>query len=849
MANSNTYAYGYGNQGTQLTTYDHIQGAGLKLPVPTQEFIDIRSPGKIERIFTANENSTVLYNKNKPQDLYLKGLLAGQMFVYKNIETGQKNKITTVSQAARQDGTRIRKFLGSSAGTKFILKQLVLQGFQPFDETKVYNPASPIIAALRLASFGLVERPTRHIDTSNIVGGLLGASGLGSIVRTVGGLFGGGPAVPAPPRSSVASGASGGFGVATFTSLLGGADNSDKVVSPLARPDVRDLLRGQTATNAYNAPRYSKLVAKGGGKFFSKLLGAAGNFLKNNTLLGGIVPPKQPWKANYRADEETYDLYLNAGKLFDPNQTGIGGGGILSGLKNAFGFGKKANYSQSVRQRFYNKSKNSPDFNRNIVVGRTSRYTSQTNSTNETAYKSTDAKSQILTVKVSGKDGTLKYTDLIKEDVDLEYSDQLLNYKTLIDNTKKFSDTFSDENTTHTKLIIENLNKAIDNITGNDANNLYVIGFTGKKNVKPLQFAKYRNADNNIGMDYLKDVKTKYTDKFSTDPVIQFPARLGRKYGIDRFIQPTNNVDYVNSLDVLDRVQFDKQYGNDSPYKRFGPDIIKFYFYDIVNEKYIPFSATVTGITDSNTAEWETIEYLGRPDKLYYYKGFTRDVNFSFTVNAHSIKELMPMWQRINYLVGLTKPSNYTERGLGGFMIPPMVQLTLGDFYKNHFVVIKSCNVVIPDDASWETIPENMTSPNDVWSWGSNRAYEWGSDTNLLSTRQDKGTSKGRFAQFPRTADINVNMAIMEKDRPTVGKAMWGDAPVIITTINTAVNGVNTNRPDRGEENTVDKSLNLSENDFSMNIRYDKNLKTSPNTTDAGGTDPGGEEAARTRAT
>jgi hypothetical protein len=331
-------------------------------------------------------------------------------------------------------------------------------------------------------------------------------------------------------------------------------------------------------------------------------------------------------------------------------------------------------------------------------------------------------------------------------------------------------------------------------------------------------------------MDYLKDIKTKYTDKFSTDPnQLNFPTRLGRKYGKDRFIQPTHNVDYVNSLDVLDKVQFDAQYGDKSDYKGFGPDIIKFYFYDIVNEKYIPFSATVTGITDSNTAEWEPIEYLGRPDKLYYYRGFTRDVNFRFTVNAHSIKELMPMWQRINYLVGLTKPSNYTERGLGGFMIPPMVQLTLGDFYKNHFVVIKSCNVVIPDDASWETIPENMTSPNDVWSWGSNRAYEWGSDTgsdtNLLSTRQDKGTSKGRIAQFPRTADINVNMAIMEKDRPTVGKAMWGDAPVSIIMGNGAPIPVSTST----FENTVGKSLNLSKNNFSTNIRYDKNLKPSKN--------------------
>ena len=108
MANSNTYAEGYGNSGTQLTTYDNIQGAGLKLPVPTQEFINIRSPGKIERLFATAGNSKVLYTKNKPQDLYLKGPMASQMFIYKNIEEGQKNKVTTAFQASSQDGTRIR---------------------------------------------------------------------------------------------------------------------------------------------------------------------------------------------------------------------------------------------------------------------------------------------------------------------------------------------------------------------------------------------------------------------------------------------------------------------------------------------------------------------------------------------------------------------------------------------------------------------------------------------------------------------------------------------------------------------------------------------------------------------
>ena len=805
MANSNTYAEGYGNSGTQLTTYDNIQGAGLKLPVPTQEFINIRSPGKIERLFATAGNSKVLYTKNKPQDLYLKGPMASQMFIYKNIEEGQKNKVTTVFQASRQDGTRIRKFLGSSAGTRFILKQLVLQGFQPFDETKVYNPASPVIAALRLASFGLADRPTRHLDTSNIVGGLLGASGLGSIVRTVGGLFGGGgPAVPSPPRSSVASAASGGFGLSTFTSLLGGADNSDRVVAPLARPDVRDLLRGQTATNAYNAPRYSKLVSAGGGGFFSKLLGGVGSFLKNNTLLGGIIPPTQPWKANYRADEQTYDLYLNAGKLFDDSGiTPTKSGGILSGLKKAIGIGTNQKFTGlKANQRFYHGSINPSSMIRNDFYIKTYGNQEQQKSVGVVIFQGNANYSNVEPVQSSdfGKTGKnrfgnpitvngqntsdLKYTDLVNADrtsgTFIEQSDQLLNYKVLIENSKLLPDTFSDETKTPTDLITANLNKVIDNIAGNSANNLYNVDFNGLKNAKPLQFAKY-DQPVAVGMDYLKDIKTTYTDKFSTDAnQLNFPTRLGRKSGKDRFIQPTHNVDYVNSLDVLNKEQFEAQYGNGSDYKGFGPDIIKFYFYDMVNETYIPFSATVKGIQDTNTAEWETIEYLGRPDKLYSYKGFTREVSFNFVVNAHSIKELLPMWQRINYLISLTKPSNYTQMAAGGFIIPPMVQLTLGDFYKNHFVVIKSCNVSIPDDASWETIPENMSSPNDVWSWGSNRAYEWSSNDNLINTRGVKSDSKGRFAQFPRTADISVQMSILEKDRPKAGRSAWGNSPVPI---------------------------------------------------------------------
>jgi hypothetical protein len=140
----------------------------------------------------------------------------------------------------------------------------------------------------------------------------------------------------------------------------------------------------------------------------------------------------------------------------------------------------------------------------------------------------------------------------------------------------------------------------------------------------------------------------------------------------------------------------------------------------------------------------------------------------------------MPMWQRINYLVGLTRPANYTLQQAGGYMVPPMVQLTLGDFYKNHFIIINSCNVTIPDDASWETLSEDLVSPSTLnnWYYGPQKAFRWESDKTTINQRGEKASSKGRFAQFPRTADISIQMSILEKDRPRTGKAIWGDSVV-----------------------------------------------------------------------
>ena len=98
----------------------------------------------------------------------------------------------------------------------------------------------------------------------------------------------------------------------------------------------------------------------------------------------------------------------------------------------------------------------------------------------------------------------------------------------------------------------------------------------------------------------------------------------------------------INVLKVLSEELFKEKYSEDS-------DLIKFYFHDLVNNKYIPFRATVTGLNENLNADWTAIEYIGRADKLQSYKGFSRGLSFKFNVVANSIKELLPMVSPVDF--------------------------------------------------------------------------------------------------------------------------------------------------------------------------------------------------------
>jgi hypothetical protein len=231
----------------------------------------------------------------------------------------------------------------------------------------------------------------------------------------------------------------------------------------------------------------------------------------------------------------------------------------------------------------------------------------------------------------------------------------------------------------------------------------------------------------------------------------------------------SNNFDAINTLTVLDgKTQMGKTLEGirgweNMQWQPYVNDLVALYFYDVVNDKYIPFRAAIKGLSESANASWEEMPFIGRGDKVYSYGGFNRNLSVTINIVISSLLELAPTWQRINYLTTLVKPANYTTSKYNGamnrFMVPPMVMLTLGDMYKDQPVLIQSAVTTIPDDAIWET---QHQINGEQWKY---LADYMSAPSNVL------------FGQLPRTIDITLGLILLEKERAVVGGANFGHAP------------------------------------------------------------------------
>ena len=334
----------------------------------------------------------------------------------------------------------------------------------------------------------------------------------------------------------------------------------------------------------------------------------------------------------------------------------------------------------------------------------------------------------------------------------------------------KYASKFSDKHSPEVIDILASSNKAYNNLAVKDtnaANTQYKLNLDD--NAQHSSTPQFNVTSNTYGYDSI-DAVTKDKNKvyFNTSRFtgIRTLDRIsngdsnGKTYGFSA----AQTSDKINTLGVLTGNDFGIGKNKQDQYDPTADDLIAFYFYDMVNDRYIPFRATVKGISKSSTVEWNDVSYMGRADKLYTYKGFVSSLAFNFTVNISSIKELAPTWQRINYFMSLgVKPSAYTAASnlYSRFIVPPIVKFTIGDLFVDQPCVITSIGFSVPEDALWETLGETYAKDNN-WKY--------------LNNVIEFSNSKNKYAQLPRTVEFSVSMNLLEKEKPIVGGAEFGSS-------------------------------------------------------------------------
>jgi hypothetical protein len=132
-------------------------------------------------------------------------------------------------------------------------------------------------------------------------------------------------------------------------------------------------------------------------------------------------------------------------------------------------------------------------------------------------------------------------------------------------------------------------------------------------------------------------------------------------------------------------------------------DLVKFSIGIIDNDNpslrtYIHFRAFLDLMDDNYTAEWNSFKYMGRGENFYRYGGFTRTVNLGWTVAAQSKEELIPMYQKLNFLASSLTP----DYSANGYMRGNLAVLTVGGYLFDQPGIINSINYSVPTESPWE---------------------------------------------------------------------------------------------------------------------------------------------------
>jgi len=229
------------------------------------------------------------------------------------------------------------------------------------------------------------------------------------------------------------------------------------------------------------------------------------------------------------------------------------------------------------------------------------------------------------------------------------------------------------------------------------------------------------------------DVNSDLVNQLAASPIPKNKAIA--KFNIEARIgvSTNRNIDAINAIDIVDSKTFYANSllpnvdpgvsgsllkDNKSIDGKFGKDLIKFRIEFLnndtpvtdtgVNTDVLAFRAYLDDFNDGMNAKWNAYRYMGRGEEFYVYEGFTRDIGVTFTLFAHSVAEMKPLYRKLNYLMSSFTP-DYSSKGK---MRGNIGYLTVGSYLYRQpgvFTDIKLSNML---DSNWEIGLDENYQPN-----------------------------------------------------------------------------------------------------------------------------------------
>tara|TARA_R100001015_G_C4633750_1_gene199145 strand:- start:3813 stop:5168 length:1356 start_codon:yes stop_codon:yes gene_type:complete len=133
------------------------------------------------------------------------------------------------------------------------------------------------------------------------------------------------------------------------------------------------------------------------------------------------------------------------------------------------------------------------------------------------------------------------------------------------------------------------------------------------------------------------------------------------------------------------------------------PDLIPILFkgFDAAgDEVMVPMRGMIAGLSDTVTPTWNETMYVGRPQGVVSYGGFTREIAFDLTVAAVAGKDLRPMWKRINKLAEFVLPQSDGDSGFR--FAGRLCKVTIGNYLDDELCAMTSMAITPNEEMMWE---------------------------------------------------------------------------------------------------------------------------------------------------